>query len=242
MPSPKERAVGEGGVILIALYGALLGARHALEPDHLAAVSTMAAHGRSRADVLRVSAAWGAGHASLIAIVGILLTLFRWEIPPYLSGRADALVGLALVIVGAWTLAGVRLDRLHVHPHVHGAHPPHVHFHAHSHGTEHDVHSQPPEWLRRPAVAYAVGTLHGVAGSGAAAALAVLVAPSQAAAVVYLLSFGLGSLLGMVAVGALAFWPIIRASSRAFSARRLIKGLAGMTSVILGLLLAANRL
>src|SRR5256712_14037121 len=95
----------ESGPLLVAIYGTLLGARHALEPDHLAAVSTMAAHGRSRADVLRVSAAWGAGHASLIAIVGILLTLFRWEIPPYLSGRADALVGLALVIVGAWTLA-----------------------------------------------------------------------------------------------------------------------------------------
>src|SRR5207247_1479942 len=116
-----------------------------------------------------------------------------------------------------WTSLGYRrrLDASRSAPgpfacasHVHGAHPPHVHFHAHSHGTEHDVHSQAPEWLRRPAVAYAVVTLHGVAGSGAAAALAVLVAPSQAAAVVYLLSFGLGTLLGMVAVGALAFWPI----------------------------------
>src|SRR5207245_2603238 len=83
----------------------------------------------------------------------------------------------------AWTLAGVRLDRLHVHPHVHGAHPPHVHFHAHSHGTEHDVHSQPPEWLRRPAVAYAVGTLHGVAWSGTAAVLAILVATPPGGAV-----------------------------------------------------------
>ena len=216
----------ESGPLLVAIYGTLLGARHALEPDHLAAVSTMAAHGRSRADVLRVSGAWGAGHASLIVIAGTLITLLGWEIPRNFAGRADTLVGLALVVVGAWTLAGVRRDRIHLHPH----------------SAEHSVHPQPPDWLRRPAAAYAVGTLHGMAGSGAAAALAVLVAPSRTTAVVYLLSFGLGSLLGMAAVGALAFWPIIRASSRAVRARQVVKGLAGMTSVIIGLLLAASRL
>lgn len=232
----------ESGAILVAVYGTVLGARHALEPDHLAAVSTMAAHGRSRADVLRVSAAWGAGHASLIAIAGILITWFGWEIPRNLAGRADTLVGLALILVGAWTLAGVRRDRIHLHPHIHGGHPPHAHFHVHPHGRGHDVHPHPPEWLRRPATAYAVGTLHGMAGSGAAVALAVLVAPSRTAAVVYLLSFGLGSLLGMAAVGAFALWPIIRVSSRAVRARQLVKGLAGMTSVIVGLLLAANLL
>ena len=232
----------ESGPLLVAIYGTLLGARHALEPDHLAAVSTMAAHGRSRADVLRVSGAWGAGHASLIVIAGTLITLLGWEIPRNFGGRADTLVGLALVVVGAWTLASVRRDRIHVHPHVHGTEPPHAHFHLHPHGAEHTVHPQPPDWLRRPAAAYAVGTLHGMAGSGAAAALAVLVAPSRTTAVVYLLSFGLGSLLGMVAVGALAFWPIIRASSRAVLARQVVKGLAGMTSVIIGLLLAANQL
>ena len=151
----------ESGPLLVAIYGTLLGARHALEPDHLAAVSTMAAHGRSRADVLRVSGAWGAGHASLIVIAGTLITLLGWEIPRNFAGRADTLVGLALVVVGAWTLAGVRRDRIHVHPHVHGSQPPHAHFHLHPHSAEHSVHPQPPDWLRRPAAAYAVGTLHG---------------------------------------------------------------------------------
>ncbi len=234
--------MGEGGAVLIALYGALLGARHALEPDHLAAVSTMAAHGSSRADVLRVSVAWGAGHASLIILAGILLTSLGWEIPPHLAGHIDTLVGLALIVVGAWTLAGMRRDRIHVHPHAHGARPIHTHFHVHPHEAGHDAHPQPPTWLRRPLTAYAVGTLHGIAGSGAAAALAVLVAPSRTAALVYLLSFGLGSLVGMVAVGAFAVWPIIRISSRAPRARQFVQGLAGMTSVIVGLLLVANLL
>src|SRR2546428_6780676 len=170
----------ESGPLLVAIYGTLLGARHALEPDHRAAVSTMAAHGRSRADVLRVSGAWGAGHASLIVIAGTLITLLGWEIPRNFAGRADTLVGLALVVVGAWTLAGVRRDRIHVHPHVHGSQPSHAHFHLHPHSAEHSVHPQPPDWLIRPAAAYAVGTLHGMAGRRAAAALAVFLGPPRA--------------------------------------------------------------
>jgi sulfite exporter TauE/SafE len=235
-------AVREGGVILIALYGMLLGARHALEPDHLAAVSTMAAHGSSRADVVRVSAAWGAGHAFLILVAGILLTSLGVEMPPHLAGRADTLVGLALIAVGAWTLLSVRRDRIHMHPHTHGVQPAHTHFHLHPQDAGHATHPQPPSWVRRPQTAFAIGTLHGTAGSGAAVALAVLVAPSRIVAIIYLLSFGLGSLAGMVAVGVFAMWPIIRISSRARPARQLLQGLAGVTSVVVGGLLSAGLL
>jgi sulfite exporter TauE/SafE len=232
--------VSEGGVILVALYGVLLGARHALEPDHLAAVSTMAAHGSSRSDVLRVSAAWGAGHASLILLAGILLTLLGVKMPPSLAERADTVVGLALVALGAWTLASLPRDRIHLHRHSHDAQPSHVHFHLHPHDPGHAMHPHAPAWLRRPLTAFAMGTLHGTAGSGAAVALAVLVAPSPFAAIIYLLSFGLGSLVGMVAVGIFAMWPIIRVSSRAHLARQLVQALAGMTSVVVGVLLVTN--
>jgi cytochrome c biogenesis protein CcdA len=234
--------VSEGGVILVALYGALLGARHALEPDHLAAVSTMAAHGSSRSDVLRVSTAWGAGHASLILFAGILLTLLRVKMPPSLAERADTVVGLALVALGTWTLFSLRRDRIHLHRHTHDAQPSHVHFHLHPHDDGHATHPQPPGWLRRPLTAFAIGTLHGTAGSGAAVALAVLVAPSRITGIIYLLSFGLGSLVGMVAVGVFAMWPIIRISSRTSLARELVQAVAGMTSVVVGVLLAANLL
>lgn len=230
----------EGGVILVATYGVLLGARHALEPDHLAAVSTMAAHGSSRSDVLRVSAAWGAGHASLILLAGILLTLLDVKMPPSLAGQADTVVGLALVALGVWTLSGLRGDRIHLHRHTHAAQPSHVHFHLHPHDAGHATHPQPPAWLRRPLMAFAIGTLHGIAGSGAAVALAVLVAPSRIVGIIYLLSFGLGSLVGMTAVGGFAMWPIIRVSSRTRLARQLVQALTGMTSVVVGVLLAAN--
>jgi sulfite exporter TauE/SafE len=232
----------ESGVILVASYGILLGARHALEPDHLAAVSTMAAHGSSRSDVLRVSAAWGAGHASLILLAGMLLTLLEVKMPPSLAGQADTVVGLALVALGVWTLSGLRRDRIHLHRHTHDAQPSHVHFHLHPHDAGHATHPEPPAWLRRPVTAFAIGTLHGAAGSGAAVALAVLVAPSRIVGVIYLLSFGLGSLMGMTTVGVFAMWPIIRVSSRTRFARQLVQALTGMTSVVVGVLLAANLL
>lgn len=231
--------IGEGAAALLALYGVLLGARHSLEPDHLTAVSTMAAHGSSRTDVLRISAAWGAGHATLLIVAGIVVTMLRWRISPAVFERADWLVGFVLIGMGLWTFWGLRRNPLHVHAHTHGTQTVHTHFHRHPHGDEHD-HPPSPSWIRRPVVAYLVGTLHGLAGSGAATALAVLVAPSPKAAALYLLSFAIGSLGGMVAVGVLAMWPIMQASSRIPRARRLVQGLAGTGSVIVGLLLIGN--
>ncbi len=232
--------MGESAVLLLALYGVLLGARHSLEPDHLAAVSTMAAHGSSRADVVRISAAWGAGHATLLIVAGTLVSVLRWRIPPAVSARADWLVGLVLIGMGLWTFWGIRRHAVHAHSHSHGTQTLHTHFHRHVPGADHQLHPPAPNWIRRPAVAYAVGTLHGLAGSGTATALAVLVSPSPTAAALYLWSFALGSLLGMVAVGVLAMWPIMQVSSRIPRARQVVQGLAGTASVLVGLLLVGN--
>jgi hypothetical protein len=227
----------ERSLLLLALYGVLLGARHALEPDHLAAVSTMAAHGRSRPAVLRVAAAWGAGHATLVAGLGLLLTLLRLEMPDWLAGRLDQVVGVVMIVLGAQTIWRARRERLHVHVHTHEAGATHAHFHVHRQGADH-VHPAEPHWMRRPATAYAVGSLHGLAGSGAAAAAAALIAPGTNAAVLYLLCFAAGSMAGMLAVGALGLWPIFWAASSTAAARRFVQGLAGAASVIVGFLLA----
>ncbi len=234
--------IGEGTAVLLAFYGVLLGARHSLEPDHLAAVSTMAAHGSSRSDVVHVSAAWGAGHATLLIMAGTLLSVLRWRIPEAVSARADWLVGFVLIAMGLWTFWGLRRNAVHVHSHAHGAQAFHTHFHRHVHGTEHEIHPPAPTWIRKPGVAYAVGTLHGLGGSGAATALAVLVSPSTMAAALYLWSFGIGSLLGMVAVGVLAMWPIMQVSSRIPRIRQLVQALAGTASVVIGVLLVGNML
>jgi cytochrome c biogenesis protein CcdA len=220
------------------LYGVLLGARHALEPDHLAAVSTLAAHGASRGEVLRVAAAWGGGHATTVIAAGALLGVAR--LPAWLVGRAELAAGVTLIVLGLWTVYRVRRDGVHVHVHTHDGLTEHTHFHIHGFPGEHEPHPARVSWIRRPVAAYAVGTLHGLAGSGAAAALAALAAPTQGAAVVYLLCFGIGSLLGMVAVGAIALWPLLRISSHLPRARAWIESTAGVGSVAVGLLLVAR--
>lgn len=228
------------GLLLLAFYGMLLGARHSLEPDHLAAVSTMAAHGSSRRDIVRISAAWGAGHATLLILAGSLLSLLGWKIPETVSSRADWLVGFMLIGMGLWTFWGLRGTPVHVHTHAHGTQPPHTHFHRHGEGHDHDTHSSVPNWIKRPAIAYGVGTLHGLGGSGAATALAVVAAPSTMAAAFYLGAFGVGSLLGMVAVGVLAMWPLMHVASRIPKTRQVVQALTGTASVVIGILIVGN--
>jgi ABC-type nickel/cobalt efflux system permease component RcnA len=220
--------------LLFLFYGVVLGAKHALEPDHLAAVSTMAAHGRSKGEIVRLSSAWGAGHASLVAAIGTLLILLPWEAPAWLESRAEAIVGLMMVAMGCYVLWNIRRGELHVHRHGHDGKPDHSHFHLHRSHNGHD-HPGEPWWMSRPSTAFMVGSVHGLAGSGAAIALAVAAAPSTASAVLYLLLFALGSIAGMAAMGLLALWPIVLVSSRSLRSQRLIQTLAGGISVVIGL-------
>lgn len=221
---------------LFLIYGLMLGARHAVEPDHLAAVSTMAAHGRSRREIISLASAWGAGHATLITVVGTLLILLPWQPPGWFESRAEALVGLVMVIMGCYVLWNMRRNKLHVHRHRHEDSLEHAHFHLHRHGPDHG-HPTEPSWLRRPLAAYLMGTIHGLAGSGAAIALAVAAAPSTQSAVFYLLLFALGSVAGMAATAAVALWPVVLLSSRFSGAQKLVQRIAGSASLGLGLFL-----
>lgn len=169
---------------------------------------------------------------------GLLLSAAR--LPVWFAGRAELLAGFALVVLGLWTVYGVRRSGLHLHVHAHEETPPHAHFHLHARGLGHDPHSGLSRLFRRPLGAYAVGTRHGLAGSGAAAALAALAAPTRIAAVLYLVCFGIGSLLGMVAVGIMAIWPLVRISAYLPRAQSWLQGAAGLGSVAVGLLLIAR--
>lgn len=225
--------------VAILLYGLFVGARHALEPDHLAAVSTMASHGRSLRDTSRITIAWGLGHTSLIAVIGVAFIALNLQLPAWLQASGEGLVGLMMVLMGAHVLWRMRLTKFHIHRHAHDGHPgdtPHSHFHVHQRDTGHR-HSGDVAWMRRPWAAYLTGSVHGLAGSGAAIALAVAAAPSAKVALLYLLVFGVGSVAGMALLGVLAMWPLVMLSSRAVWARQAVQGLAGSASVFLGAML-----
>src|SRR5687768_3227451 len=181
--------------MLTALTGALVsGLAHVLSgPDHLAAVAPLAAADRRRGWL--TGCTWGIGHTSGVALVAMLAVLLRDLLPPLevLSAWSERIVGVALIGIGVWALR--RSLRVTMALHVHGG-VPHDHLHVQA----------GPAWARRLGHAHAsfyMGILHGVAGSshffGVLPALAL---PTQAAALLYIGAFGVGTVVAMTGFAA----------------------------------------
>lgn len=192
--------------------GSLLGMRHALEPDHLAAVSTLVTGERSGAKAVFLGVCWGIGHTAALVAAGAALVLLRAEMP---RGAADLFeLGVALMLVALGVRAIYRAARQgpagpsHVHHHGHV-----VHRHA---GVPAHVHIGAWTLARRPLI---VGAIHGLAGSGALTALVLATLPTTAARLAYMALFGIGSTLGMAAMSGLLGWPIARIGHNATLAR-----------------------
>src|SRR5258707_11503765 len=207
--------------------GSLIGMRHALEPDHLAAVSTLVSGERSSGKAAFLGACWGLGHTLALLIVGAVAVVLRTTLPARVSnvfefGVALMLVGLGLrAIYIAARLGPTGPVRAHHHGrvvHVHSSSTPHIHI-----GT----------WTlaRRPLL---VGAVHGLAGRGALTALVLTTLPTTAARLTYMTLFGLGSTLGMAALSGLLGWPLARVGNHAAVARG-VSLAVGCVSTLLGI-------
>jgi cytochrome c biogenesis protein CcdA len=201
---------GGGGVALALAVALLLGLRHATDPDHLTAVSTLVLsderRGGRRAAALGL--AWGLGHATTLVALGIPLVLFRHVLPAALQRAAEVAIGLVIVALAARLLLRWHRGYYHVHPHVHGAvrhaHP-HVHEHASAAGhPEAHAHAHPHvERLgRTPLAAFTIGLVHGAGGSAGAGLLLVGATPGRAAALAALVVFAAGTAASMGLVSA----------------------------------------
>nr|QIQ10697.1 hypothetical protein FLJDLJJJ_00025 [uncultured bacterium] len=205
------------GLAASAGLGTLLGMRHALEPDHLAAVSTLMTGERTSARAALLGACWGIGHTLTLLATGLLLALLRTEMPSVASRFFELAVVVTLVGFG------VRAMSLGVG----GALGP-----THTHGRPASGRGTPLRWsLTRPLM---VGALHGLAGSGALMALVAATLPSPAAQLTYLTLFGLGSILGMAVLSGLLGWPLARLGTH-HVVTRTFSLVAGSVSVALGL-------
>jgi ABC-type nickel/cobalt efflux system permease component RcnA len=227
-PLPPPSLLAVAGISLV------LGFRHAFEPDHLAAVSTLATRQGSLRDAARLGAAWGVGHTASVAVVTLLLIAFGLRLPQRLWPAADFLVGLLLVTLGGMVLLRYARGRWHMHRHTHGESAAHLHLHSHEHDVGH-AHAH-ARWDARRSLGF--GLLHGLAGSGAIVVLLVATVPTRAAQLAYLAAFGAGTVLGMLSVS-LALTGMVRAASRrgVFWATALHLGSAA-ASVTVGVLLA----
>jgi sulfite exporter TauE/SafE len=221
------------GVLMI---GFTLGLKHALDSDHLAAVATMATGTASLRRALRHGAMWGLGHTiTLLAVGGTVLVLGR-VIPQVASDVLELIVGLVLVWLGVDVLWRVR--RLHFHPHGHDGNPAHLHVHQHEQpgGSSTHVHAHPVVPPRRALV---VGMVHGLAGSAALVLITVQAIASPLLGVVYMLIFGVGSMVGMSLVSMCVAVPLHLSKSRVFRTEWLMMA-AAAASLFVGVRILFN--
>lgn len=197
-------------ILAVAAVGGLLGLRHAFEPDHLAAVSTLATRqaGGRHWGAARLGLAWGIGHTATVGAVGLLVVALGLRIPPALWPAAELLVAALLVLLGTTVVWRYARGRWHMHLHAHET-APHFHLHSHAAGVGH-AHVHPSADARR---SLGFGVAHGLAGSGAIAVLLVAAAPSAALRVAYFTAFGAGTMLGMMAVS-LSLAALVQVASR----------------------------
>jgi nitrile hydratase accessory protein len=206
----------KGGLAASAGLGALLGMRHALEPDHLAALSTLLTGERNVRRAAWLGVYWGIGHTLTLLVAGTLLVVLRTDMPAIVADVLAWAVVLLLVGFGFRAIA-LSAGGTSVGP-----------THSHVHGTR-----SASGWTlaRRPLM---VGMVHGLAGSGALTALISATIPSMGSRLIYLLLFGAGSTCGMAALSGLMGWPIARVGTHGAVARG-VSVAVGSISIILGL-------
>lgn len=181
----------------ILALGGLLGFRHAFEPDHLAAVSTLASRPQARSfwSVARLGLAWGIGHTVTVGAIALLVVVLGVRLPASLWPAAELAVAALLVLLGGKVVWRYARGRWHMHLHAHEA-SPHFHLHSHAEDAGH-AHLHASADARR---SLGFGIAHGLAGSGAIAVLLVAAAPSAGLRLAYFAAFGAGTILGMLTV------------------------------------------
>ena len=198
---------GPSGIGVILLIGLLLGLRHASDPDHLAAVTTLIASEEERKQARKaglMGLLWGLGHGTTLVILGLPLVLFNRYLPEPVQQVAEVLIGAIIVFLAVRLLLKWRYGHFHVHSHGDGPHHRHVHSHREDASHEH-AHAVPP---RTPVSAYGIGLVHGIGGSGGLTLLLLSTISNRADAVGALLTFAAGTAVSM-AILSTAFGLVI---------------------------------
>lgn len=218
-------------------FGFVLGLRHALDPDHLVAVSTIVSEHKSIARSSLVGTFWGLGHTASLLAMSVVILLLRTSIPEHTSLWLELPVALMLVVLGINTLWRTLRERgwqVHTHVHSHERGTPHSHIHLHAQ----DEHIHRHHLFRVGRRPFLVGLVHGVAGSAAITLAVVATIPSVALGLIYIAVFGIGSIGGMLLMSAMIGLPFALTARRFSILNGGIRLLAGLFSVLFGLWLA----
>lgn len=230
------------GVWAVLAIGILLGLKHATDADHVVAVATFATEHGNVWRGIWVGASWGLGHTTPLLILGVIILLVKEALLDRYEAIAPVLefgVGIMLVFLGAQVFYNLRKGTLHAHAHQHGGHA-HVHVHAtHREGSEPGNGLQEALRPRFRLKSYAVGAVHGLAGS--AAVMLVLLPQIEAfwVGLGYLVVFGVGTVASMAVITIILGVPFAF-TSQARQWQRAIAGAAGVASLAVGVALMAE--
>jgi high-affinity nickel-transport protein len=250
-------------VLSFLSLGFFLGMRHATDADHVVAIATIVSRERSVAGSALIGAAWGLGHTITVMAVGAAIIMFGVVIPPRLGLSMEFAVGVMLILLGVLTLTGIgravgsarvqadvgrgRAPDLHDHLHAHGDY---VHRHPHGHDPDAHGHAEeqtplarldrswlgrfaPWQWLRP----FAVGLVHGLAGSAAVALMVLSIIREPIAALGYLLLFGLGTIAGMMLITLMLSAPFVFTAVNVPKFNWRLRVASGLVSFLFGLAL-----
>lgn len=215
-------------------FGFLLGMQHALEADHIAAVSSIAARRSNVGDIVKHGLTWGLGHTLTLFVFAGAAILLGHAIPEYVSRPLETAVGVMLVGLGAHVLWRLWRDRVHFHQHRHGDGTRHFHLHSHAadpvpHQSSAHAHRHGFRWRT-----LLVGLMHGMAGSAALLVLAVTQSASAQYGLLYVLLFGIGSMLGMGALSTVIAVPLVISARWLTWANRSLQGIVGIVTIAIG--------
>ena len=227
------------GIMAILGLGLVFGLKHATEVDHVVAISTIVSRHKNIFRSAFVGALWGAGHTLALMAIAIVVLWFRIAIPERVSGWLE--FGVALMIIGLGVSAlwrALRSDgQMHVHQHTHGG-LSHTHVHFHEQQTRHERTAQSQHSHRVSRVGWKpvmVGMMHGLAGSGALTLLVLTQISSAWVGLLYVLTFGFGSIAGMLLMSGLIGLPFALTSRKLSHAHQGLQTVAAILSICFGI-------
>ena len=216
----------ETGLLAALFFGLLLGVKHALDADHVVAVTTIVSRSNSLFRSALVGLNWGIGHTITLFVVGLGVLVFKLTIPDRLALSMEFVVGVLLVLLGVPIIKRLVTGKTHVHWH---QHEDKHHLHNHSHR---DIPSHSHTHIKRPLL---VGMVHGLAGSGALIPLVLSTMSSITQGLFFLLIFGLGSILSMLVMSGLIGLPFRLTTGLSHRLNLWVQGVAGAISIVFGL-------
>jgi len=234
-----EISFTSAGVSALLGLGLVFGLKHATEVDHVVAVSAIVSEHRSVFRSALVGGLWGVGHTAALVVVGVVVLVFRAAIPAPIANWLE--FGVALMIIGLGVVAMMRVLRrrsdVHLHQHSHdGQSHVHIHFHEattrHGHGQS-SAHTHAVSAIGvKPLL---VGTMHGLAGSGAVTLLVLTQIKSVWLGLLYLAIFGIGSIAGMLLMSGLIGLPFALTSRNLSGLHHRLQAAAAGLSIAFGL-------